>query len=383
MSEPILLAGGGTAGHVNPLLAVADELRRRDPARPITVLGTASGLEADLVPTRGYLLALMPRVPMPRRPTADWLRFPGRLRAAVRAAGSAIDASGAQVVVGFGGYVSAPAYLAARRRGVPIVVHEANARPGLANRLGARLTRYVGVTFAATRLPHAVLTGMPLRQEVVELADGDREQLRAEARTRLGLDPEAPLLLVTGGSLGAARLNAAVAAVANELADSGAHVLHLTGRGKADEVRAALAGTSAAPSHQVREYLAEMDQAYAAADLVLARSGAATVSELAALGVPAVFVPLAIGNGEQRLNAAPVVAAGGALLVTDAELTPDWLRAHVIPLLHDAERLAAMARAARGVGVVDGAARVADLVERALADRAGAVHGATGPGGAR
>jgi UDP-N-acetylglucosamine--N-acetylmuramyl-(pentapeptide) pyrophosphoryl-undecaprenol N-acetylglucosamine transferase len=126
-----------------------------------------------------------------------------------------------------------------------------------------------------------------------------------------------------------------------------------------------------------------MDQAYAAADLVLARSGAATVSELAALGVPAVFVPLPIGNGEQRLNAAPVVAAGGALLVADADLTPDWLRAHVIQLLHDAERLAAMARAARGVGVVDGAARVADLVERALADRAGAVHGATGPAGAR
>jgi len=175
--------------------------------------------------------------------------------------------------------------------------------------------------------------------------------------------------VVTGGSLGAARLNSTVTSAARELAEAGVHVLHLTGRGKADEVRAALAGTEAEGSHVVREYLAEMDQAYAAADLVLARSGAATVSELAALAVPAVFVPLPIGNGEQRLNAEPVVEAGGALLVPDAELTAEWLRAHVIPLIRDPERLAAMARAARGVGVVDGAARVVDLVERALTDR--------------
>jgi len=383
VADPILLAGGGTAGHVNPLLAVADELRRRDPDRPITVLGTATGLEADLVPARGYPLVLVPRVPLPRRPTADWLRLPARLRQAVRAAGRAIDASGARVVVGFGGYVSTPAYLAARRRGIPIVVHEANARPGLANRLGARLTRFVGVTFATTALPHAVLTGMPLGREVAELATGDRVEARTAARQRLGLDPRAPLLLVTGGSLGAARLNSAVTAVARELAEAGVQVLHLTGRGKASEVRAAIAGTVAENTHQIREYLTEMDQAYAAADLVLARSGAATVSELAALGVPSVFVPLPIGNGEQRLNAEPVVSAGGALLVADSALTPDWLRAQLIPLLHDPERLAVMARAASGAGVVDGAARVVDLIERALASRGGASRAGADGAGAR
>ncbi len=133
------MAGGGTAGHVNPLLAVADELRRRDPATGVVVLGTATGLETRLVPARGYPLVEIPRVPLPRRPTLDWFRLPGRLRAAVRAVADVIAERGVDVVVGFGGYVSTPAYLAARRAGVPVVIHEQNARPGLANRLGARL----------------------------------------------------------------------------------------------------------------------------------------------------------------------------------------------------------------------------------------------------
>ena len=149
----MLLAGGGTAGHVNPLLAVADELLRRHPNARLTVLGTAQGLEARLVPEHGLPLALVPRVPLPRRPTLDWFRLPLRLRDAVRAAGAAIDESGAQVVVGFGGYVATPAYLAARSRKIPVVIHEQNARPGLANRLGARWARSVAVTFPGTSLP--------------------------------------------------------------------------------------------------------------------------------------------------------------------------------------------------------------------------------------
>ena len=359
----VLLAGGGTAGHVNPLLAVAAELLERDGEARVRVLGTREGLEAKLVPAAGLELSFVPRVPIPRRPTLDLLRVPGRLRAAVRAAGEAIDESGAEVVVGFGGYVAAPAYLAARRRRLPVVVHEANARPGLANRLGARWAAAVAVTFPGTPLPGGQLTGLPLRPEIAELVAArgiDPAASRASARVALGLHPDRRTLLVTGGSLGALSLNRVLAATAAEIVVSGTQVLHLTGAGKADEIRAA----APAEHYHVREYLPEMHLAYAAADLVLCRAGAGTVSELAALGLPAIYVPLPIGNGEQRRNAAPVVAAGGGILVEDRDFTAAWLREHLLPL--DDSTLAAMATAAARAGIRDGAARVVDLVEGVL-----------------
>ncbi len=373
MAEPaVLLAGGGTAGHVNPLLAVADALRAARPGIVLVALGTAEGLEARLVPEHGIELVTVPRVPLPRRPTLDWLRLPGRLRAAVKAAGSAIDASGAQVVVGFGGYVATPAYLAARRRRVPVVVHEQNARPGLANRLGARWASAVAVTFAATRLPHAQVTGLPLRASVARLVDdraADPVATRIRAAIELGVDPALPTLLVTGGSLGALSLNRAVAGAAADLLAAGVQVVHLTGKGKAEPVRAALAGVPDAQRYHVLEYLDRMDRALAVADLVLCRAGAGTVCELAALGIPAVYVPLPIGNGEQRLNAAGVVAAGGGLLVEDSVLDAGWVRAHLVPMLAGTTSAATRSRmsaAAARVGVRDAAARVAGLVTALL-----------------
>lgn len=380
----VLLAGGGTAGHVNPLLAVADELRRRHPDARLSVLGTAEGLEARLVPEHGYPLAVVPRVPLPRRPTADWFRLPGRLRAAVAAAEDAIDAIGAQVVVGFGGYVATPAYLAARRRGVPVVVHEQNARPGLANRVGARGAAAVAVTFPGTELPGAQVTGLPLRaaiQDLVRARETDPAGTRRAAAAALGLDPALPTLLVTGGSLGAVSVNRAVAGAAADLLATGAQVLHLTGRGKDADVRAAVADVPGGERYHVLEYLSAMEHALAVADVVVGRAGAGTVCELAALGVPAVYVPLPVGNGEQRLNAAPVVAAGGGVLVDDADLTPDWVRTHVPALLATGDGAAArlrMGAAAAEVGVRDGAARVAALVEALLP----ASGGGAGPSGA-
>lgn len=379
MAEPlrVLLAGGGTAGHVNPLLATAAALA--DDGAEVTVLGTVEGLEHTLVPEAGFPMREIHRVPLPRRPSLDLLRLPGRLRGAIAAADRALSETGAQVVAGFGGYVATPAYLAARRRGVPVVVHEQNARPGVANRVGARWADVVALTFPSTPLTAArgrtEVTGLPLRAPIAALvadratADGTAAR-RAAGAAALELDPDRTTLLVTGGSLGAKRLNDAASAAAADLVSGGAQVLHLTGRGKAEEVRDAIARAAAAvpevgERYHVREYLGAMEHAYACADLVLCRSGAGTVAELAALGLPAVYVPLPIGNGEQRLNATDVVTAGGGVIVEDAALDAARVRESVATLLHDDAELRRRGEAAARAGSTDGASRLAALIREA------------------
>ena len=358
MGPRVLLAGGGTAGHISPLLATADALRELVPGVEITALGTGRGLETSLVPAAGLPLELVPPVPLPRRPTLDLLRLPGRVRVATREAMRVLDRVRPDVVVGFGGYVCVPAYLAVRRRRVPLVVHEGNALPGLANKLGARLTPHVATSFPGTPLPHATFTGLPIRRLISGL---DRSARREVARTELGLDPDRPTLLVTGGSQGARRLNTAVPAAAPALAAAGVQVLHISGRDDRVDVRRGPTD----PPYVVVPYLDRMDLGYAAADLVICRAGASTVTEVAAIGLPAVFVPLPIGNGEQVLNAAPVVAAGGALCVDDAALTHQWVAATVPDLLRDGARLAAMSRAAAALLPSDADVAVATMAMRA------------------
>jgi len=351
----VLLAGGGTAGHTSPLLATADALRRLEPGVEVTALGTPRGIEGRVVPEAGYPLEMIPPVPLPRRPSAELARVPGRLRAAAAAALDVLDRVRPDVVVGFGGYVSVPAYLAARRRHVPVVVHEGNALPGLANRLGARLTRHVATSFPSTPLPHATYVGLPIRRMVSTL---DRPARRAEARRGFGLDPHRRTLLVTGGSQGARRLNEAVAGAHRGLAEAGVQVLHATGPANVVSV-SRVAGD---PPYVLVPYVDRMDLAYAAADLVVCRAGANTVTEVAAVGLPAVFVPLPIGNGEQELNARPVVDAGGGLLVRDAALTPEWVAATIPALAADTARLAAMSLAASHLVPRDADERLARMV---------------------
>jgi UDP-N-acetylglucosamine--N-acetylmuramyl-(pentapeptide) pyrophosphoryl-undecaprenol N-acetylglucosamine transferase len=351
-----LLAGGGTAGHVNPLLAVADRIRSTEADATVLVLGTAEGLEARLVPARGYELIVVPRVPFPRRPNRAALRFLPRFDAAVRAVTDVIRSRQVDVVVGFGGYVSTPAYLAARRAGVPIVIHEANAKPGLANKLGARLTRHVGVAFAGTPIRHARFVGMPLRPEIEEL---HRSAARPDALAFFSLDPDRPVVLVTGGSLGARRLNATMVAAAPELVAAGWQVVHITGS-TSEVVDPEL------PDYHLVAYCDRMDLALAAADFAVTRAGAATVSELCALGIPAVYVPYPVGNGEQRFNASPVLAAGGGVLIDDADFVPTWVQGELVTLLGDRSRLESMARGAASVGALDGTARMLDLIHGAL-----------------
>jgi UDP-N-acetylglucosamine--N-acetylmuramyl-(pentapeptide) pyrophosphoryl-undecaprenol N-acetylglucosamine transferase len=355
----IVLAGGGTAGHIEPALALADALRRADPRIEITCLGTERGLETRLVPLRGYDLALIPAVPLPRSLNSQLLSVPGRLGAAIGAAADALDDAGADVVVGFGGYVATPAYLAARRRRIPIVVHEANSRPGLANRIGARLTSHVFTGQPGTRLPHATFIGIPIRREIAGL---DRLALGDKARAHFGLRPDLPVLLVTGGSQGARSLNRAAVGAAGWIRAAGVQVLHIIGpRSDIDVPRPG----GEAP-YVTLPYLDRMDLAYAAADFAMCRAGAMTCAELTAVGLPAAYVPLPHGNGEQRLNAMPIEEVGGGIIVDDAQLSPEWIADTLLPVVLDPELVAAMSRAAAEAGRRDAdrrlAAEVIDVV---------------------
>jgi len=358
----VLLAGGGTAGHTSPLLATADALRRLDGAVEVTALGTPRGLEGRVVPAAGYPLEMIPPVPLPRRPSADLVRVPAWLRGAVKGALEVVDRIRPDVVVGFGGYVSVPAYLAARRRHLPIVVHEGNALPGIANKLGARFTTHVATSFPETPLRHASYVGLPIRRMISTL---DRPALREEARRTFGLDADLPTVLVFGGSQGARRLNQSVSAAADAFDAAGVQVLHVVGANG----EAAVERAPGRPPYVVVPYVDRMDLAYAAADVVLCRAGANTVTEVASVGLPAVFVPLPIGNGEQDLNARPVVDAGGGLLVQDGAFTPEWVSGTVPALAADRDRLAAMSAAASGLIPRDADEQLARIVLDAGAGR--------------
>ncbi len=368
----VVIAGGGTGGHIEPAMALADELSRAEPGIKITCLGTERGLETRLIPARGYQLELIPAVPLPRKLTRELASVPGRMLGAIDATAAVLDRAQADVLVGFGGYVATPGYLAARRRRLPIVVHEANPRPGLANRIGARLTRHVFIGQPGTRLPHATLIGIPIRREIAGL---DRLALSDKARLHFGLRPDLPVLLVTGGSQGAASLNRAVLAAAQSIMSVGVQVLHIVGPRSGF---AAGPGEYSSPARQVPyvviEYLDRMDLAYAAADFALCRAGAMTCAELTAVGLPAAYVPLPHGNGEQRLNALPVERAGGGLIVDDADLSPDWISDVLLRVMLDHELVTSMSRAAASIGHPNAdralAGRVLELTDMAGSRRA-------------
>jgi UDP-N-acetylglucosamine--N-acetylmuramyl-(pentapeptide) pyrophosphoryl-undecaprenol N-acetylglucosamine transferase len=351
----VVLAGGGSAGHIEPALALADALRRADPDAEITCLGTERGLETRLIPLRGYPLELIPAVPMPRTVTPKLLTVPGRLAGAINTAAGVLDRTRAQVVVGFGGYVATPAYLAARRRKVPIVVHEANPRPGIANRLGAKFTTHVFTGHPDAQLRNAKYIGIPIRREIAEL---DRLAIGDKARAHFGLRPDLPVLLVTGGSQGARSLNQAVFGAAGWLWDAGVQVLHVIGpRNGADAPT-----TATGVPYVATPYVDRMDLAYAAADFALCRAGAMTCAEMTAVGLPAAYVPLPIGNGEQRLNAVPIVQRGGGMLVNDADLTPEWIRDTLLPVLVNIDQVADMSEAAASLGRGDADRWLAEAV---------------------
>ncbi|MEV3965795.1 UDP-N-acetylglucosamine--N-acetylmuramyl-(pentapeptide) pyrophosphoryl-undecaprenol N-acetylglucosamine transferase [Nocardia sp. NPDC050193] len=359
----VVVAGGHSAGHIEPAMNFADALRRLEPTAEITALGSVRGLDTTLIPARGYPLELIPPVPLSRKLNSDLLQTPTRLRDSVRVASAVLGRVRAEVVVGFGGYIAMPAYLAARRRGLPIVVHEANVQPGVANRVAARMTRHVFVAAPGIRLAHATAIGIPLRPAIAGL---DRASLRDAARQRFGLRRDGPIVLVTGGSQGAEAINTAVSGAAAALRAAGVQVLHITGPRHTIDVPS---GHPADPPYVAVPYVDEMQYAYAAADFVICRSGAMTCAELAAVGLPAAYVPLPLRGGEQRLNAEPVVAAGGALLVDNTDLNPTWIKTTLIPMLTDPERIAELSAYASAAGAPDAGVILARHVLTTVAEQ--------------
>ena len=354
-----LLTGGGTAGHVNPLLTVAHFLRKRSPQDQVLALGTREGLESRLVPEAGFELLFIEKLQFPRRPGLWAVVFPFKFAAAVSKVRKYIRAHSINVVVGFGGYVSAPAYVAAKREKVPIVIHEANALPGIANKVGNRFASAAGKTFRSANMAHTEFVGMPIRESIVAIA---AKKDVAGARKHFGLRPDQLTLLVTGGSLGARSINQTVESCRALLAAAGIQVLHIVG-GESE-----LEEVSESQFRRVR-YVDQMELAIAASDFAVSRAGAATVSEFSAIGLPALYIPYPVGNGEQKFNLLDVLAAGGAVTISDSEFTPDYVRSNLIPMLSDSKRLSEMAERAKQAGVLDGTERFIALIDEVLSRR--------------
>lgn len=336
----VVLAAGGTAGHIYPALNTAAAMKEISPDIRITILGTERGLDRELVPRGGWDLQLIDSVPFPRRINMNAFGFPLRMRTAVRQAKDFFHKEKVDVVVGFGGYASAPAYLAARSLGICTIVHEANSTAGLANKLGALLTKNVALNYPGV-LSGGRVIGMPLSRTIREVA---RQDSRDVARRHFDLPHGGQVLLVFGGSQGAQSINVALQQALPELLQAGISVLHATGHDKG--ITSGDIGDTRGIYRGV-PFIDRMDLAYAAADLSISRAGAMTVAEVASVGIPSIFVPLPIGNGEQERNAEEFIASGGALICANSEFTSRWIIENVIPLIGDSDRLRTMSRQMR------------------------------------
>lgn len=359
MSGAYVISGGGTGGHVFPALALADELKRRDAAARVLFVGTAKGLETRLVPERGWPLDLVRARGLVGKSLRARLEGSAALPLAFVDSWRILSRERPRAVVGVGGYASGPVVATAALRRIPTVIHESNAVPGLTNRLLAKVATRVAVGTPAglARLPQAAVTGNPVRREFFA------------AEPLLGRHPTRRLrLLVAGGSQGAAILNRVVPEAVRVLLARGLvfDLLHQMGKERAPGEREALAARYEAmglPRESVREFVDDMPAALAAADLVVCRAGAMTVAELAASGRPALLVPFAAAtHGHQEANARALEKAGGALVLTEGEASPERAADLIAGLLRDLPRLTAMGESARAAATPDAAARLCDLV---------------------
>ena len=359
-----VIAGGGTAGHTVPGLAIGAELARRGRGKgAVLFVGSERGVEREMVPEAGFEVVLLPGRGIQRRLTFENVGALLGIARAVMTSLSLLRRSRPRVVVAMGGYASVPCSVAAFVLRIPIVVAEQNAVPGLANRITARFARASAVSFPDTGLPREVVTGNPVRPEMLEV---DRGRSREAAHQRLGIEPDRQLLVVYGGSLGALKLNEAVLASVAALADRGdLAIRHVVGSRDHPTLSTRIPDLEPGGlQYQMVEFERDMPTVLAGADLVLSRAGATSVADFAALGVPSVLVPLPGAPGDhQTANARVMADAGGAVLLPDDQVSDDRIVELATTLLLDHERLSAMSDAARSLGRRNAAALVADLVE--------------------
>jgi len=370
----VVFAGGGTGGHVYPGVTVARALVERDPATKVVFIGTRKGLEADVVPREGFPLCTIDVAGFRRRLSPDTVLTALRACKGFVQSVAILRREKPDVVVGTGGYVSGPVVLAAWVLGIPTVIHEQNALPGVTTRALSRIASATAVTYPESarylaRKSRVVVTGNPVRKSILKAERG------AGARA-FGLDPMRPTLLVFGGSQGARAINQAmVDALPDLLArHPELQVIHQTGRRDHAWVVAELAARGIDVARRsrlvVEPYLYEMDMAMACADLVVSRAGAISIAEITARGIPAVLVPYpGAAEGHQEKNARALEAAGAAVVILQSELAGDVLRETVERLIHDRDQLARMARSSRGLGRPDAADSLADLVVGVAARR--------------
>jgi UDP-N-acetylglucosamine--N-acetylmuramyl-(pentapeptide) pyrophosphoryl-undecaprenol N-acetylglucosamine transferase len=323
MSITVILAGGGTAGHVEPALAVALWIKQRNPQLNLVFAGTKSGLENQLVTKAGFNLVHISKVLMPRQITPSILLWPFKLFHATLKSFKICKC--ANLIIGFGGYACPPIYLAAAVLRKPIFIHEANAIPGWANRLGALFAKQIFIAFARAgtksgKWRQAKLTGMPIRSEILSNQRSSLEQRIQNKNSQLdkwNLSKIKPTILVFGGSQGSRHINEAILQTRSFFTEKGVQIVHSVGRNNPLPTRS--------ENYLPLSYINDMSSAYQACDLVIARSGALTCAELAAVGKFAILIPLPIGNGEQSANAADLQSAGAAQLVDDSKFNADWL----------------------------------------------------------
>jgi UDP-N-acetylglucosamine--N-acetylmuramyl-(pentapeptide) pyrophosphoryl-undecaprenol N-acetylglucosamine transferase len=358
MSRTLLIAGGGTGGHIYPAIAIAREYVSRDASRKVVFVGTERGLEKNIVPKAGFPLEFINVGGLKGKGGLDLVRNVLRLPLGFIDAWRAVGRHRPSVVLGVGGYSSGPVLLAAFLRRVPTIIHEANAYPGLANRVVARWVTTVAVAFdeALPRMGRkdGVVTGNPIRNEFFE-AHARRE---AAATTRR--------LLIFGGSQGSHILNEAITSALLFLArhKDTLEIVHQTGPKEHETVQAAYR-QSAFPDARVVPYLDPMADEIAAADLVVSRSGAMTVGELCATGRASILVPFAAAtNNHQELNARVVERAGGAVVVTERELSPEKLAATISAIVSDPDRARRMGDAARKLALPDATKNIVDLIQK-------------------